>query len=270
MKTLLKNILNGFNSAISKTYLVGTISDQIFEDFPSKLPIEIRDNWREKMKLLLADVNSPKKSENYNFKDYGFFLSLIHTIPSGGEQSDFEQVILRKDLISYVAYLEALFQDVNRIIYKENPNYISGEKQISWNDILDKENYQEIVDFVIEKQLEKSGYDKLSKQIERLNNEPYLFKILIKKEKIKELELLVATRNLIIHNGNKITAEYLALCDNSTLNIGDKLMLSRDNLNDVHILIQKIAYETYASVGHKLFGIDKIELYNEMNYKPGK
>ncbi|WP_153800115.1 hypothetical protein [Foetidibacter luteolus] len=263
----LKYILIEFTKAVSKIHLLGTISDEIFANFPANLPQIVKDSWREKTKKIIF-AGDPKETMKLDFKDYGFLGSLIHVLPSEGKETDFQQVILRQDLINYLAHLEAVMQDIQRFIFTNKPELLPEEKEVKWKEISDKKSVTEILDFIINKQLEKSGYDKLTYQIERLNNKPFLFKISIKKKELEKLDLLIAIRNLILHNGNRISNDYLTLNPTSSFKVGEQLVLTRDEINEAHVLIQRVAYESYASVGNILFGIAKETLYNEMSYNP--
>ena len=262
----LRNTLIEFTKAVSKIHLIGTISDEIFSDFPKNLPEIIRDKWKEKMKNVIyrRDTNELE----FDFNEFGVLGSLIHVLPLEGQTVDFKQIILRQDIINYIAHLEAVMQDIQRFIFINKPELLPDEKQLSYKEIISIKTMPEMLDYMINKQLEKSGYDKLSAQVTRLNNKPYLFKISIKKEELQKIDLLVSIRNLILHNGSKITNEYLVLNPSSTLRFGESLHLTRQEINDAHILIQRIAYETYASVGDSLFGIGKTTLYDEMSYNP--
>lgn len=263
----IRQTFHQFAKAISKIHLLGAINDEVFLDFPDNLPDSVQKKWREKTKKIIF---SDGVSQELDFNDYGFLTSLLNVLNAEDKKSGFQQVILRQDLINYLAHLEALMQDVFRYIFKNRPDLLPEDKEVKWKDISSKTSIDEILEFVIDKHLEKSGYDKLSHQIEKLNNKPFLFSISIKKEKLVKLESLIAVRNLILHNGNKITGDYLKLNPNSESQLNDNLILSREELNEAYLLIESIAYETYASIGLKLHNVEKNVLYDEMSYKPNK
>ena len=256
-----------FNRAISKIHLLGIINDTVFLDFPSNLPKIVQDKWREKTKKIIF---TDGKSQGLDFSDYGFLTALLNVLPGENENSNFQQVILGQEFINYLAHLEALMQDVFRHVFKNNPDLLPEDKEIKWKEIVDKKSVEEIHDYVIDKHLEKSGYDKLSHQIEKLNNKPFLFSISIKKEKLIEIENLITIRNLILHNGSKITNDYLKLNPKSKFALNETIILTREEVNNAQLLINKVAYETYASICYKIHGIPKQNSYDEMSFTPDK
>lgn len=264
MREHLRGILNDFNQEVAKNFLLGDISQKLFTSFPDNMPENIKKHWREEIQKLILRSKNP---EEYNFKDFGFFLSLIHTIPSNGENADFEQVIFRKDLIYYISHLEGLFQDFYRVIYMEKPELLPEDREIKWKEITSKSNLNSLIECLIEKQLEKSGYDSLSQQILRLNNRPFLFKVELKKNLIEKLEEYVIIRNLIVHNGNKVNGIYLDKVKSPRFTLGEIVKLTRQDIVDIHMMSHVIAYETYAGICHSLFGMDKQSCYNDMSYK---
>lgn len=256
--------LREYIKSISKIYLIGEICDNVFEDFPTNLPESVNEKWRKKTKKIIFKDGKA----SLDFDDYGFLGILLNVIPGKEEKSDFQQVILRQDLVNYLAYLEAVMQDLQRCIYKNNPTLLPEEKEIKLKDIVNKSTMDEMLNYLIEKQLEKSGYDKITNQIERLNNKPFLLKISIKKNEINELNTFIAIRNLILHNGSRITNEYLELDKKSKYKIGDVICLERKKINELFLYVEKVAVEIFASICKEFYNIEKQNTYNEMSYTP--
>ncbi|MCB9222570.1 MAG: hypothetical protein R2780_13110 [Crocinitomicaceae bacterium] len=177
----LERTLNDFILAISKIHIIGILSDGIFHEFPKELPDKVRKKWLDEADVVDKHIKDGK-TDVLPFSQYGHFGSLSR-IFEHEKKADFEQEILRQNLTNYVSYLEAFFQDINRIVYTVKPELLSGEKQIKWKDILDNRDFDSILQNTIDKELESSGYDKIFEQIERFNNVPFQFKIRIKKGK---------------------------------------------------------------------------------------
>ncbi len=260
---LLKKTLD-FQNATAKSHLIGLVSEDLFNKFPDNLPENIKNNWKNKIGELVNSIG--KEQAPANFDDYGFLVSLASIMKREDANSDFRNVILQQEIINYLAYFEAFMQDVFRHVYTDNPSLIPEDKELKWKEIVDKKDYSSILNYVINKQLEKSGYDKLSTQITRLNNKPFLFKIKVDKKTLKSLEKLICVRNIIIHNGSKVNAELLELINDSSIKLNDFYQLSRKECNEAYNLVLSIAIEVYASVYFKLYNKEIQTSYEELSY----
>lgn len=87
----------------------------------------------------------------------------------------------------------------------------------------------------------------------------------LKREKIESLKMLILIRNCILHNGNKASRK-LEEFNSDLFTFNDDIILIREELNQYHILIQHVAYETFSAIGEALFNEPKSELFARINY----
>lgn len=265
MKELITEYAYDFWKSISRVQLTGEINDTIIEDFSSNIPEKVRANFQQYTRNLIF-----KDGQKDLINESRFMLALVMGMPSNADsEEEFRQVILQQELISYFAHLEAVFQNFQRIIYLSKPEFLPEKKEILWKDIFELKSYDKILDFVINEKLYKSGYLKISDLIIKLNSLPFQLKISVKKQLLKDLEEFTLIRNMIIHNGTKVSKDYEAFTS-GRYKLNDKFILNRDIVNQFFDLIRIVVVETYASILTEFFGITKEDAYNEMSYTKEK
>ncbi|MDO1500090.1 hypothetical protein Q2T40_08090 [Winogradskyella maritima] len=265
MKEKLQHLVYDFLQKISKVYLAGEITQPIITDFDSNLPEAIRKNWAVNMKKLIMNHGV---FEDDVTDESRLFYSMILGNPKGEDQKEvFEQILLQQEFISYFAHLEAVLQDIQRYMYKQKPELLPEEKEIKWKHILELKDFSKLLEHTIDEKLNKSGYLKISDLIVKLNSEPFLLKISLKKELLNDLEEFILIRNMIIHNGSKITKDLNEFASEK-YTFGDKFSLDRILLNQLFDLTMIVAVETYASVCSEIYEEDKKEAYNNMSFVP--
>lgn len=122
--------------------------------------------------------------------------------------------------------------------------------------------YQTILDKMIDETIEKSGYKNLADQIEKWNRDPYLLRISVDKDELLLLRWSISTRNIIIHNNAKINKDHYILTEQvavlknakSELDpVGSKLILESVSLSGVYLHLYRIVEQVYSAVVGKYF-----------------
>ena len=167
-------------------------------------------------------------------------------------KADFQQDIYKQAFVNYFAHIEAYFQDVWRIIYRQNPHNLSSDLEYKLDEILKWSSYEELVTYIIDKKLSKSGYDKISDQLKRLNRPPFKFCLKLSDSLFKSWDRRTIIRNLILHNGSKVNSEYIEISDSED-KPGDLLELSFDEMEEIFLATMSLGHVIFLKVSSKLF-----------------
>lgn len=266
--SFLKNQFTDFDNNLAQTFLTGVMNEDIFEDFPSNVPKMIEAQWKDEIEYLADGIRENKRgTTDRNFR---YIRPLIKVFGDANFQDgynfDFQKLHLKQEYITYFTFLEGIFQDYLRVIFKQKPEFISGEKPVEWQTILDLKNFDNIHDYLIEKELEKSGYQKVSDLIKKLNNKPYVFKIRLKSDEIDKLHELILVRNFLIHNNSKVSKDYLAFVETSDYSLGEEFKLDRNFLYKSYDLISHVSFESLSAIAIKLFDKEYGDLCKEFQH----
>lgn len=264
----LKKAFNDFDANVAKSFLTGLMNEDVFDDFPKNVPKAIRSKWQEEIGFIDGKIND--NHEGKVDRKFRYVLPLIKVFSAGGFKKgfdfDFQKLHLEQEFIMYFTFLEGLFQDYLRVIYKHEPKYISGEKPVDWKTILNLKNFDNIHEHLIEKELEKSGYQKISDLIRKLNNKPFQFRIRLKTHDIDKLHELILIRNFLIHNNSKVSNDYLEHVKTSNYSLGEEFQLDRNFLYKSYDLISHISFETLSAIAIKLFDKKYESLCEELGH----
>lgn len=269
-----------YSSELAKIRLIGLNNYHLNKDFPESIPVELREIWKEGFKLVMdrfETSNEESKIPNTIPSEKSAFIQPLSKLYKRGndalEKQQLLQISFQQEFIMYLAYIEAYFQDYRRILYKIDPLLLSNkDKTCTWEEIIENKTIEGIQELLIEKSLEKSGYDKLDVLIEKLNNKPFLMKIRIQRKYIEYLAELIIIRNMIIHNNAKVTNEYLKIHPKSRLKFGDTYQLDFELMFIVYNFLTWITFESFAALKAKYFDHQYDQLCQEYgfieNYNP--
>lgn len=264
MQNKLTELTSEFLQKICNVCVTGEMNQIIINDFNKNIPDTVRSNWNSSLKKLLTG------NEVDLIDEKRFLYSFITANPSNNDDLHiFKQILFEQEFISYFAHIESIFQEFQRFIYYKKPEYLPQEKEILLKDILDLKNFNAILEHSIEQKLNKSGYLKISDLIIKLNSKPFLLKISVKNELQHDLNEFILIRNMVIHNGGKVSEDYENFTDGKYKK-GSKFILSKIIVNQLFDLIIILSVETFASILKEIYNIEKKEAYNRMSYNPKK
>lgn len=270
----INDFFNLYSSELAKIRLIGLNNSYLYQNFPESIPQELKRIWSEGFDSVLRRIESGQNEidipNTIPSPKSAFFQPFQTLFRRGGDKLESQQLIQiahQQELIMYLAYIEAFFQDYRRILFKIDPLLLSNkDKTCTWEEIIAKKSIEEIHEFIIEKSLEKSGYDKLDELIEKLNNKPYVIKIRIKSEYLAFLGKLICIRNMIIHNNAKVTKEFKKLHPVSKLKIGDIFSIDFDFLFIVYNFLIWVVFESFAALKVKYYKCDYSKVCAEFNF----
>jgi hypothetical protein len=192
-----------------------------FIDFDEKRIIEfikeIEDDWIEKPKIYNLFKNPEKQKK------------LIDNLPNKIGKRSLGSLIKMCN-VYLISLLEQYIKETFRILYRFNPNMLkTKDKSLNIETILNFENYDVLVENIIDEELEFFGrrnIDQIAKKIKYKTN------IDCKKDFMtwRLLREQYYRRNLIVHNFNKIGEKYCMIMNLEKKWIGDEFPISKKYL----------------------------------------
>lgn len=135
------------------------------------------------------------------------------------------KIIKRNFLVSLISQFDTYTSDLIKAIFEIRPEIINNsEKQLAFSELSKFESIKDAQNYIIEKEIEtvlRENYTDQFKWFERKLN------IQLRKDlPIWETFIeITQRRNLFVHNDGKVSSQYLSVCKENNLKIGDKIKL---------------------------------------------
>lgn len=243
---------------------------EVFVKVASKLadlPKEYFDKHNDGVDLGNLDVDfAPYNSfeEIYDSPLYSSVLALfLAQVNLGISQStiNYERLLYQQELIMMFAHLDAFIADTLRIICQARPEMLKRKKSIEWSTILSCGGWQELMDFLVEQFVYEFGWPPLRKRLKMMDEQlgiqisypDYDFDISL----LEEAENI---RHILVHNGGRVSKEYIDRVGQYNLQVGDYIPLTFDYLEDVLSASRILVGELFLSVSEKFFGLDPLKI----------
>ncbi|NHJ46891.1 MAG: hypothetical protein FK733_03805 [Asgard group archaeon] len=251
-----------FVSNLDDIRILSNLSYQIFDKYPQNIPLHIyepidydlsfaRDivklQYTDESKTPSREIKDPKKFKPKS-KLSSMFLesSMAKAIQIRIQSEDvdeakvfelksiFKKIILEQEFLSYYSLFEAYLNSILTIIFKKYPKKLSPKdlpkdekRNIKWDDILHYDNYDDLIEFMIEKYVYSFGYKSLYKRLNHLqNSKNFNLQINIVQNDEQLLNEIEELRNCFIHSGGRVTIKALPKLRQPNINVGDEIILT--------------------------------------------
>jgi len=271
--------------------VLSNLSFQIFHNYPKNIPRDIYEPISKDLSFAKGLVNlhfdksdkvgSKEEIDPTNFKPKSnlsaIFLESVSAkaiqmmetskdVPTKKEtktvelRSLFKKIILEQEFLSYYSIFEAFLSNLLTIIFKKYPKKLNPKnlpenesREIRWNDILQFSNYDDLIDFMIEKYIYSFGYKSLYERLKSLKSKKFGFKLSLDKKMKSLLDEIDELRNCLIHNGGRVTNKALKKLNNPDLKAGDWIIITPKTNEDIYKYFKNIVYILYIQTATKHF-----------------
>jgi len=275
-----------FISSINDIYILSKLSLQVFDKYPKNIPKDIyqpiADDLaysKEVIDLIFADEFEKNQAKITKYKDKSELSALFvesvfakaaqESLLSENKEVDttykiksvFKKMIIEEEFLSYYSLFDAFINSVIMVIFKRNPEKLSpkglpddDKRNIRWDDVLQFDNYDDLISFMIEKYIYGFGYNSLYDRLNILQTDKrFDLQISIKNDDKKLLDEITELRNCFVHNGGRVTNKSLDKLRNPDVNAGDKIILELETNKEVHNYFKEKAFLLFDKTIKKYF-----------------
>jgi len=210
-------------------------------------------------KLTVKDSKEGLSAERY--EQITTFIAKIRRLGRG-------HILFRSNsLISLVSRFDEFIGDLIRGIHKQNPDRLkNSEKNLSYEEITSLTNLSQAIDRLIDKEVDRILRDSHVTQIKYLETQ-LNFEFREKLTVWPEFVELTERRNLLVHCGGEVSAQYIRICKTSGCKIeagvkaGSTLTVSSKYFDRCHAVLVEIGLKLGQAVLRKIFSdqLDKID-----------
>ncbi|MBA7495105.1 hypothetical protein ES702_05684 [subsurface metagenome] len=258
--------------SINQTRMLTIVSREVFKDFPKGLPQNVQRSIHVSTGQMLSVINKALGREEsvvkrtkdklkglYDIKitkDMGstiLFMSIaLINLGIPLMEIESESLLYSQELVMIFAHLDAFMSDSLRIICQACPEVLKRNKKIDWATAISCGGWEKLLDHLIEKYVFEFGWQSISKRIKSLREELGI----IVKYRGSDLELLEEAeelRNIVVHNGGRVSQEYIAKTGRNDLIVGAFYPLKSKYLGKVSSAARVLCGELFMGIGRKFF-----------------
>ncbi len=197
--------------------------DRVIEQFDTLIPF---------LAVSERDVyNLIRKKENNIFND-GYIFPHSYKV--------YQIQITHSAFLLGYSYFESFLFDIARDIYLKRPNMLPVKKQLDYKEILEKNNYKEILKSMVDRELVALFFEPIETIIDYFNTK---FNVTLNEDNRNKLVEATYIRNCIVHNLNK-TNEKLAKVSN--YKVGQIIKLTSSDVHGYGIMAREIVRKVYS------------------------
>lgn len=270
---------------LKQTEFQTLITREVLREFPGNLPEHLKETLinslveigktalkgahvAEEGKEGSFSIPTSKNENDQRLLDLTTFFTLrLWTLEKGKTketkeviQQGFERIISSQTLVMVFAHIDAFLADTVRTICFIHPEILRNEKKIDWATAIAFENKEQLLEYLRESFVLEFGSPNLSKRIEYLSKN---LGVEIDRTKI-DLELLdIAenTRHIIIHNGGKVSQEFLKRTKRTDVKTGDFIPIDFAYADLITKSSHHLITEVFGAVARKFFGVKESDLH---------
>ena len=280
-------------AALQQHRIVSIACNSVLTKFPSRLPselvggiAELAAELRKQLETAEASQNGLAETPEQRSIDIRITAPSLHPLaepflwlsiarlptPMQVLGADFTQTILRQELVSILALLEAFLGDALRTICRLRPEVLRRSKKLEWKDIMECGSWDGVLSRLEEELAHEHSMHSISARIELLKTD-YGLSLHLPPETITVIDLVEQIRHVILHNGSRTSREFLRRTQSEGDKVGEELMLD----DELVAGFCRIARSTISAVllsvifkhgGHRADLVTKHRWVQERSHRP--
>ncbi len=240
-------------ASIYQTQLLSLAAGEVLKDFPRKLPSALNERYWKTIEHLYKIINSELVRRGFVSGDAkvdlddaelsdvfsqtvlgsfieGIFAGEISKSDNGKvRQIDFEYLLRTQQLVMLFAFVDAFLADTVRVICKAKPNVLKkNSKTITWERVASASSLEQLKDEMADMFAYDLGWRQdITGRLETLRSQ---FGLTLDCSKVdtSRLEKLEKVRDIVVHNGGRISREFVQRTGEEHLVLG-QLYQVKDN-----------------------------------------
>ena len=282
-----REIYSNYELSVNQTRMVTIVAGEVLKDFPNNLPKNLHGSLIDGMKkfrdildqylnpsgmeLNQEDLKATEKELTNSTESNSIMIEndlVIHMFKlifsnvenlDSIDNMDFERLLYSQELVMLFAQLDAFMADSLRIICQSRPEILKSNKQLDYKTILSCDGWEELINHLSEEYVLEFGWKTINERLKFLRNKLNLnieFSEL-ELEFLKEAELI---RHVIVHNGGKISQEYIKRSKEPDLIMGSFVDVNSGYIGELANKIGKLVSILFLAISKKFFNKEDADM----------
>jgi hypothetical protein len=237
-------------AAIHQTRVVTLAGSDAFRDFPHNLPEKARESFERAMTIVDSGIKARLEAkQSGNLTDAPHLIELddqvgsiaavmlLMSLAAASDDAtatgpDFERALREQELVMCLAHLEAFLGDTLKMMCQRDPRILRRKKQISWDQVIDAGSWEELMNRLADEYVYDFGWKSLTEKVDHLAAE-HGVSVGFEEPSRDLLVLAEQVRHIVIHNGGRVSREFMRRTGRSDVPLGSVFPLTEDLLAQV-------------------------------------
>jgi hypothetical protein len=276
-----REIYLNFEYSLAQTRLLSLIAGEALKEFPQNIPQKLKKPLAKNLeKIVKALEGALSEVEKGSVKERKKSARLVHingkeiksdiitsffNVTSSFMQMkkgaslkdvDYERLALSQELVMYFAHLDGFMAESLRAICYLHPEVMKSKKTIDWDILIPLNGWEELMDYLIERYSMDFIWESIQKRLEFLKKKLGLI-IECPESDVKLLGEAENIRHLVVHNGGRISQEYIDRTGADNLVIGDFITITPKYLAKLYYTSLHLASDIFIAVSKKFFNVEE-------------
>jgi len=271
-----KQAYNDAVYGLHQTHLVALAASSALKDFPKHLPEPGREAVRTTFREALhRNFQPPSKEVAGSIGGIFFHLpgegndpiaipalrTLMAQAVRGGAEDKyyFEPLARAQMLVMTLAQVEAFLGDSLKAACRRVPRLLRRGKQVTWERIIDAASWDALIEGLIEQYSLDFGWETLSQRIVHLRDDLGA-PIATPARELEGLDEAQLVRHLIMHNGTRVSRDFLRRTGRTDFQVGERLIVSATDIKAVNDAAERVVSDVFVGIATKFFDAQEKDL----------
>jgi hypothetical protein len=265
--------------ALNQTVVISMAAREALRDFPDRLPEDARAAFSEAIKFLQASLRNTEGEDllatspsthslSHPITGPALLLLLMNSLRGSTVKNlNFSALLAGQELVMILAHFEAFLAETIRAMCSSRPELLRRRKEITWDKVMQCGDWNTLTNHLISEYSLEFGWKSLPDKLRLLRDEHGIAYELPSTD-LTLLEDAEQLRHIIIHNGGRVSAEYLRRTARRDVPIGQVLEIDEDLPAAVGIAAELLSAEIFRSVASKFFSASEADFLGVVRRPP--
>jgi len=150
------------------------------------------------------------------------------------------------------AHLDAFLADCMRCGLVQRPDLLARDKQVKWGQVLKCRNWDSLIEHFSEDYVFEFTWKTMTERVAHLRSALNL-ELTFSEERIARLQRASHVRHILIHNGGRVSKEFITRTGESHLTIGRPIPLLPIYAKELRLLSGQLADDLFVTISKQCF-----------------
>lgn len=261
-----RKIYASYLTSVGQTRILSLAAADVLKDFPASLPSELarplEADFAKLHELEEKILSAMRKREpiSLSIDAESAFLSPMLKIlsahvmlhPQAPLELDFQKLLLSQELVMVFAHLDAFMDDSLCTICQMRPEVLRSDKNIVVKKLFALGGWEGFLNYLTKKYVFEFSRKSITSRVNSVR-ELGLALAELESSDIELLEEAEKDRHDVVHNGGRVNQDYIARTQRTDLMIGEPLPLTREYLDSMSSVAERLARNLFVEVSREFF-----------------
>ena len=277
---------HGFLASLAQARLITKVGQLVFDEFPRKLPQDVRDSLQSGLRQIsqlihcategipessASAIESSSSSPDNTADPKSIVFSTLEVMiyelklaSSSRTRSSRKKSLINlpavsrlassQELVMIMAHLDAFTGQSIRAICNQRPEVLKTSQQLTWSDVIGCKTWDGILTHLVEQFVYATGWKSFNECLELLSKR-FGITIKLSARERKVLTRAELIRHLLVHNGGRISGEYVKRTGASAGKVGHQIYFPDSFVEEACEYAKWYGRSLFRAVSCKFFGI---------------